>query len=259
MAPQLRLVVLGATVLAAMLAGVALLSGGGPRPTPSPSPASSVPPSAAPSAFACFGDTTGCAGALGAGPTHTKHFALPFTFQASAGWTNGRDIPRTYGLEFSGVSTDAVTPIQVMTMIAIADQKPDRCQPVAKTGVGSSVDDLIAYVRQHPGLVAAEPVPASLDGFEGQQVDFTIAPTWGLICPDVDRVIPAVLMLTDTGTPPGRAIAYLSDRRVRWIVLDVRGETVIVEYVESAVAPNFEAKVAPAQALVDTIHFLPGG
>ena len=63
------------------------------------------------------------------------------------------------------------------------------------------------------------------NGFKGQTIDFNVASTWDKLCPsDSD---PFVLLLTDTGQPPGRALGYHPDERVRWTILDVRGTTVI--------------------------------
>lgn len=249
-------VAVGALFVAALAGGLLFLGGGGQSPTrtPSSTPIASSPPA---SAFACAGDTLGCAGPLAAGNHASVHFARPFQFQVPNGWLNVRDIPRTYGLEAAGVTDVSVTPIQVMTMIAIADQQSTRCDPIAKSGVGSSVDQLIAYVQSHPGLVASAPVSVTLDGYRGRQIDFSVAPSWNRICEGLDAFHPAVLMLTDTGTPPGRTIAYTSDQHVRWIVLDVAGETVIVEFTSSSFSPDFAGMVRPAEQVADTIHFVP--
>jgi len=256
MPSQLRLAVVVGALLVAALAGGVLFLGGGSRSSQAPSAPASAAASAA--AFDCAAETTGCAGPLAAGSHATANFAQPFEFRVPGGWTNIRDIPRTYGLEVSGVTAGPVPPIQIMTMIAVADQRSRQCEPVAKSGVGSSVDAIIAYVQGHPGLVSSAPVAAALDGYTGRQIDFTVDPTWDQICEPVDAFRPAVLMLTDTGTPPGRAIAYASDARVRWVVLDVNGKTLIVEYAGDAFWADFEANVAPAKQVVDTIHFLPG-
>jgi len=256
MPTQLRFVVaIGALLVAALAGGVIFLGGGGRSQQPS-SPSPSAGESA--TAFDCAAETTGCAGPLAAGAHATAHFAQPFEFQVPAGWTNIRDIPRTYGLEISGVTSGPVTPIQIMTMIAIADQQSTRCEPIVKAGVGSSVDAIIAYVQAHPGLVSSAPVATTLDGYSGRQIDFTIDPAWKQVCETTDPFRPAVLMLTDTASPPGRAIAYASDARVRWVVVDVNGKTLIVEYAGDAVTADFDANVAPAKQVVDTIHFVSG-
>jgi hypothetical protein len=229
-------------------------------PGPSATPAASTPSSASPSnaspsapAFECHGGTTGCAGPLAAGEHEATNFLLDLTFTTPDGWVNIRDIPRTYGLEMpSGLGAY----IEVMGMNAIAEQT-ESCGPVPKTGVGSAVQDFISAVQTHPGLVASEPVPAEIDGFQGQAIDFVLAPSWDQMCPDIDAFSPLVLILTDTGDPPGRTITYNVDQRVRWIVLDVRGETIIVELVGPVAESSFASSVERAQSIVDSLRFGP--
>jgi hypothetical protein len=77
------------------------------------------------------------------------------------------------------------------------------------------------------------------------------------MCPDIDAFSPLVLILTDTGDPPGRTITYNVDQRVRWIVLDVRGETIIVELVGPVAESSFASSVERAQSIVDSLRFGP--
>ena len=216
------------------------------------STASAVAASSA-AAFSCYGDTTGCAGPLAAGQHVSANFLLALTFTTPEGWVNVRDIPRTYGIE---TDLGVVAPIEVMGLNAIAEQT-DACGPVRKPGVGSSVEDLIAAVRTHPGLTATEPVAAEIDGFKGQSIDFGVKAPWDKRCPAIDPDFPVVLMLTDTGEPPGRTIGYTANQRVRWTVLDVRGETIIVELVGPAGGSEFTSSLEAAQVVVDTFKFGP--
>ena len=70
---------------------------------------------------------------------------------------------------------------------------------------------------------------------------------------------PIVMMLTETGTPAAREIGCSVDSRVRWVVLDVAGETVIVELVGPPVRSQFDAAVAEDRPIVDSFDFTPGG
>lgn len=204
-------------------------------------------------AFTCYGETTGCAGPLTAGEHVSANFVLALTFTTPDGWVNVRDIPRTYGIE---TDLGVVAPIEVMGLNAIAEQT-DACGPVRKPGVGSSVEDLIAAVGSHPGLVATDPVAAEIDGFKGQSIDFGVKAPWDKRCPAIDPDFPVVLILTDTGEPPGRTIGYTVNQRVRWTVLDVRGETIIVELVGPAGGSEFTSSLEAAQVVVDTFKFGP--
>ena len=250
-----------AAVIVVAVAGLAVIiglssRGGVAAPGASATPSASTGTPAATSsaaAFSCYGDTTGCAGPLTAGQHVSANFLLALTFTTPDGWVNVRDIPRTYGIE---TDLGVVAPIEVMGLNAIAEQT-DACGPVRKPDVGSSVEDLIAAVRSHPGLTATEPVAAEIDGFKGQSIDFGVKAPWDKRCPAIDPDFPVVLMLTDTGEPPGRTIGYTVNQRVRWTVLDVRGETIIVELVGPAGGSEFTSSLAAAQAVVDTFKFGP--
>ncbi len=221
----------------------------------SPSPAASAGVSSA--SPTCNLNTTGCAGALSAGLHNTVQFVIPFRFRVPDGWTNTADINRTYQLE-STTGPGARSAIEVLGMVAIADQRQGRCDAVAKAGVGQSVDDVIAYVRGHRGLVSTAPTPVTLDGFAGRQIEFSLNPTWGEWCPGFNPGDPKVLLLTDTGNPPQRTLSYGSDVRIRWTVLDVNGQTVIVEEAGPVDPAAFAADVAYSHTVVQSIDFLPG-
>ena len=227
----------------------------GPTPSPIGSPSAAALPSAAEGAspFACDGGTSGCAGNLTAGVHSTSNLVIPTQFTVPNGWVNIRDITRTYELS---TPSGLAGPIEVLALNAIADQ--GSCGLVPLAGAGSAVQDFIDFVSGHPGLNATAPAPATIDGYQGQSIDFGVRSDWTAMCPDIDSIDPVVLMLTSTNTdPPGRDIAYAQDVRVRWIVLDVAGETVIVEMV--APAGQFDTEMTEEQPIVDSLDFTPGG
>ena len=247
-----------AAVIVVAVAGLAVIvgltsRGGVAAPSPSASPSASAGATSSAAAFACYGETTGCAGPLTAGTHVSANFLLALTFTTPDGWVNVRDIPRTYGLE---TDLGVVAPIEVMGLNAIAEQT-DACGPVGKAGAASSVQDFIAAVQSHPGLDATDPVAAEIDGFRGQSIEFGVKSTWDKYCQEIDPTFPVVLMLTDTEQPPGRTIGYTVNQRVRWTVLDVRGEIIIVELVGPAGGSQFTSSMEAAQAVVDTFKFGP--
>jgi len=134
---SLRPFAAAAAVIVVAIAGVAVIvaltsRGGVASPTASPAPSASAGATSSAAAFACFGDTTGCAGPLTAGEHVSANFLQGLTFTVPEGWVNVRDIPRTYGLE---TDLGVVAPIEVMGLNAIAEQT-DTCGPVRKAGVG---------------------------------------------------------------------------------------------------------------------------
>jgi hypothetical protein len=224
-------------------------------PVATPSPVAVPPASASVAAFTCDDGTTGCAGDLTAGVHSSSNFTIPLQITVPDGWVNVRDIARTYEVEPSSSSGVPGHPdIEVLAMNAIAD--PASCGPVPLAGAGSSVQDFIDYVGGHRGLEATAPAPATIDGYHGQSIDFSVRSDWTAMCPDIDPDNPVVLMLTSTNTdPPGRHLAYRQGVRIRWTVLDVAGETVIV----GAVVPATQdaAAMAEIQRVVDSLDFTP--
>jgi hypothetical protein len=211
---------------------------------------------APPAAFGCDDFTTGCAGTLSAGVHSSSKFTIPLTLSVPDGWVNVRDIVRTYEVEPASSSGVPGHPdIEVLAMNAIPDQAS--CGPVPLAGAGSTVTDFVDFVSHHPGLDATAPVPVTIDGYQGQSIDFGVRSDWTAICPDIDPVNPVALMLTSTNTdPPGRHLAYSRGVRVRWIVLDVAGESVIVEMV--APAGQFDGAMNEEQPIIDSLDFTPG-
>ena len=151
-------------------------------------------------------------------------------------------------------SSGIATPVQVMAMNAIADQTPE-CGPTAKAGVGRTVQDFIDFVQTHPGLDTTDPTPVEVDGYRGQSIDLSVASTWTTRCPN--HLGPFVLLLTDTGVPAKRALGYEADQLARWDILDVNGETVIIERAVSSYGGKFDEAAAAAQPIIDSIRFTP--
>ena len=81
------------------------------------------------------------------------------------------------------------------------------------------------------------------------------ASTWTTTCPD--HTGPYVLLLTDSGVPAKRALGYEADQLVRWDILDVNGETVIIERAASSYGGKFDEAAAAAQPIIDSIRFTP--
>jgi hypothetical protein len=221
-----------------------------PTPSPTPSPAASPSPLASSAAYACDSDRP-CSGLLPAGTHASGSFSVPFTFTTPDGWVNRADIPRAYTMDTSAGITAAV---RVWSKIAIAEQTPE-CGPIVKAGAGHSVQDIVSFLRTHPGLDTTEPRPVEVDGYKGQSVDLGIASTWRTTCPD--HTGPFVLLLTDTDVPASRALGYEETQRSRWDILDVNGETVIIARDGSNYGNQFGDAAAAAQPIIDSIRFTP--
>jgi hypothetical protein len=223
-----------------------------PTPSPTPSPTLAPTPSPSPVAFTCDdGTTAGCAGPLAAGTHSTAAFAPAFAFTVPDGWTNSFDIERTYNLW----PTPHLLDVQVLSQLAIPEQNAD-CTPAAKEGAGNTVSDWVEFLTTHPGLITNQPKPVTIGGYEGQQVQFRVADDWTERCPD--SIGPAVVLFTDSGTPPQRA-TWFDDHRVTAWILDVDGTTVIVHVASGPSLNANDDDVRTVQPILDSMSFAPGG
>jgi hypothetical protein len=58
------------------------------------------------------------------------------------------------------------------------------CTVQADPAVGHTLDDLVAFLVHHPGLVGSDPQPVTTGGLPGQMLDADVAPTWTGRWPD---------------------------------------------------------------------------
>jgi hypothetical protein len=223
-----------------------------PAPSATPTPSTAATPLASSAAYACDPGKT-CSGLLPAGDHTTGSFSVPFSFTTPEGWVNRADISHAYVVD-TGVGIAA--PISVLSKIVIVEQTP-ACSPTAKSGAGDSVQDIVDLVRTHPGLDAVDPVAVEIGGYRGQSIDFTVAPSWTTFCSNLDDTGAFVLLLTDSGVPAVQNVGYTAAQLVRWDIIDVNGETVIIERVTSSYGGKFEEAAAAAQPIIDSIKFTP--
>jgi hypothetical protein len=217
-------------------------------PAPPPSPTPVLSPS--PIAITCDdGTTTTCAGRLAPGTHTSSAFQPALTFTAEDEWTNTFDIARAYNLK----PVPHVFDTQVLSQLAIPEQNAD-CSPAAKPGVGNTVDDWVEFVTTHPGLTVSRSVPVTIGGNEGQQIQFRVADDWTERCPD--SIGPAVVVFTDSGTPPQRSV-WFDDHRVTLWLLDVDGTTIAI-HVDSGPSLNANDEAVRAfQPVLESMSFAP--
>lgn len=248
------LALVAATILVAFL-GFNLVGGfktssdvAAPSPTSSatPSPSPSPSPSASTVAFVCADDVPGCAGPLTAGEHASRHFVVPFTFRTPEAWVNTSDIDRAYSLQ---TGAGIATPVQVMGMITLVDQDTT-CGLPGKADVGNTVEDVVGYLQSHPLFTVSDPVPVEVGGYRGTSIDFSADVLQAGSCR-------WPTLLTDADAPYVRRSVHPATEQVRWDVLDVNGETVIIERVGASASGKFEEAAAAAQPIIDSIRFMP--
>ncbi len=225
---------------------------------------------------ACRNPDNNCLGDLEAG-TYKSQFIGPrldegepwtanygaFSYTVPDGWSNTSDYPDNYVLMRSADYAVATDPkdgfkdlIEFYARPGIGLQD-ETCEPQVKPDTGRSVDELIAHVTQHPGLVASAPQPITIDGHAGQTVDVTIAPSWTGRCPEVpDRIL---MLFTETGRDmtgsgleqPG---LWRTDK-MRIVLLDLGdGDVMLIDLLARDPA-NFDALIKEAMPIVESLKF----
>ena len=227
---------------------------GGPVPTPTPTPVSTPSPTPdpvpTPTPVTCDdGTTTSCAGRLEPGTHSSTAFQPALTFTAAEAWTNTFDIARTYNLKPVPHIFDA----QVLSQLAIPEQNAD-CSPAARAGAGSTVADWVEFITTHPGLVVTSSKPVTIAGHEGRQIQFKVADDWTGRCPN--SLGPAVVVFTDSGTPPQRSV-WFDDHRVTVWLLDVDGTTVAILVASGPSLNANDEAVAALLPVLESMTFAP--
>lgn len=199
----------------------------------------------------CKNPDSGCLGDLSEPGTFVSQYVAPrlpydgswrpdwgaLTYTVPAGWANSADWPnhftltpsQAYAKEGPDGPADNISEIDVFRL-PVAIGQDAGCTSPALPAVPATVDGLIGYLRGLKSVVATAPKGITIDGYTGQWVDVTMAPTWTKTCPDVPGGAPLAIMLGNGG--PVGADTYsqgvMGSERERVIVLDVGGQVVAI-------------------------------
>jgi hypothetical protein len=196
-------------------------------------PASQAAPSTEPSSAApstATGDGALCAKGfepcpIPAGTYSSAPFEHPFTFTISGDdWTNDRNWPHGGSMTKAGANSFLWASGVVSGQVGGAAAE-----------IGPTPADFIAHLGKFDGFTVSEPVPVTVDGVSGSQVD--------VLTNDVGAG--GMFLLPEDGfnLSPGE--------KTRFLVLDKGGATVIL-FVESLKAATFDAFMADvAQPILD--------
>jgi hypothetical protein len=220
-------------------------------PTPTPTPTPSPSPSASP--VACEDDLPGCAGPLAAGAHTSTSLDPALAFVTPDGWTNVVDTPTIFKLD--PVEGDAPYLI-VWTRPVIADMS-ETCIASVRPDAGTAIQDWIDYLSTDPRLVASDPVPVELGGISGESIDVRIAPDWTTACPGFGY--PVVQFIWNTDPLAGDVVYGVAvDSTMHLVLLDIRGQTVIVQAYGSTTEDVFRSQMEIIQPIIDSFRFSAG-
>jgi hypothetical protein len=174
------------------------------------------------------------------------------TYTVPDGWANDADWPTRFSLVPSGdfakvPDRDVDSEILLLTQ-PIAQSQENPCSThdgEPQPGVGRTINDLIAWLHQIPGLRVTDPIATAIDGHPGKWVDLTVEPDWTSECDVLE------FMKASDGGPTGIAGA----ERERLILLDLGERDVLAIRIFSRDPAHFDAFVAEAMPIIESFRF----
>lgn len=210
----------------------------------SPHPGAPINPDRQP----CLEGYPGCLGPLAAGSHIATHFRVGF--EVPSGWTNAVD---TADWLLLGPQDAKPSTWIALLRNAVVSGQDVSCTPDPRPDLGRSVDEIVAYVAGHPGLVTSQPTPVTIGGLAGKRVDVSLERSWERVCPFNGQ--PTVLYLTQDRADPGFFWVVDPSERQRVAFLDDKAGGVIVVAINAPSAAAFAPLVEAAEPIVRTFSF----
>ena len=193
-----------------------------------------------------------CQGALEPGPYRATYFDPAMAFEiATPGWTwsytgslqmfASDEAAEGYGSDVINFFLDPV--------IAAQD-----CEDGPEPGVERSVDDLVAWLQEAPGLTTSDRTPVTVGGLEGVRVDLQVAPGWKEDCFYSDGK-PVVPLIYSSAFPGGYNWAISPPMSMRWYVLGAGNRVLIVDIEDSPKGLSRDELFRTGDEIVETFVF----
>ncbi|NJD27815.1 MAG: hypothetical protein FIA92_05905 [Chloroflexi bacterium] len=239
-------------VLAIVAVGVGLTALG-PTSNTGASPSPSMAPTPTPTQAAVTDDPSlcqpsdpECTGRLAAGTHSTAAVLAPVRYTVPEGWQKPLDVPGAMNLEADGAPANTI--IAVWPDWNIMSQST--CENRPEEGRGRSVEDLLAFLIDHPGLVVSTPERVVLGGLPGVVVDVRRDETWSGPCTN------AVNLFTHQGTINDIGWQDISGDRVNrlWLLDGPNGHVTNVA-IEAPNSDAFDAFVEIATPVIESFRF----
>ncbi|MGC5076649.1 hypothetical protein [Agrococcus sp. DT81.2] len=176
---MLKSSVIGLAV-ALVLVGCAPAEVSGPASSAPEPQAATVTPAPTPSAEEAAGCPNphggACLGALEAGEHQTRVFQPAITYTVPAGWTNYEDLPGNFWLFQTDdlASQDSAVGGSYLGIYQDAAAAALDCAEAPEQGVNRTPEALVAWYQSVPTLTVTPPVPVTVGGLEGLQIDLVL-------------------------------------------------------------------------------------
>jgi uncharacterized protein YjbI with pentapeptide repeats len=123
-----------------------------------------------------------------------------------------------------------------------------------------NVDEWVSWFQSHPNLETSKPVPASVGGASGMRIDVAVTSTpENYPRDDCEQpcvsLYPSSVLSTPSAESPtrGGSIRIYEETKVRYFIVDVKGETVVINV--SASPDKFDEFLPKAQKVLDTVEW----
>lgn len=187
--------------------------------------------------------------ALPAGEYRSNAFTPRITYTLPDGWLIAADSPDYFSLQ--PVTSDVIG-IHVFRSPLAASQEAD-CPTTAAPDAGTTAKDLVDWIRERPGLTTGDPVPVTMGGLVGFQVDVAIVEGWGPSCPFANG-LPTVPLFVGS-TDVGFRWVVAGSERLRLNVLDVPGKGTVVVDIDDFDGSLMDAFLPIATPIVESMRF----
>lgn len=233
MNPIMKLAAAALTVALVLIVGWNVLprrdpAVGGPQPSALPSPTASITPRPSPTPVRV-----------------SAALSVPVSYVLPNQWMVTNDDVSMLRIESMG-GYDSFVAI-VPDWVAASQSQ---CTADPEPGVGASVDDLVAWLSAHPGLVTTEPEPTTIGGLAGRTLDITVDPAWSGSCPGAVNLFTRAQMTGSGGTwvIPRAAKARVS-------VLEAAAGHTVTVYIQTNEASKFDGYIAASLRLIESLAF----
>lgn len=128
------------------------------------------------------------------------------------------------------------------------------CEDTEDPTIGRSVDDLVGWLVDAPGLTVSEPIPVDVGGLRGVQVDLKLDPKWKRPC-FWSEGLPAVPLVDHEAENGAYNIAMVPRVSMRWYVLATDDGALIIDIDDGPYDLPHEGMFRTGMEIVDSFLF----
>jgi uncharacterized protein YjbI with pentapeptide repeats len=175
-------------------------------------------------------------------------FDPTFRFEAGKGW---RLLVQTVDDAYIEYVPEGATPFgpsggRIFFTSPLHVFDPSSPSEPKKVAPPENADEWVSWFQRHPNLDTSKPVPVSVGGASGMRIDVTTTSTPENYSQDYCGMLSPCVPLYPN-------VVHLADSEDRFVMVDVEGETVVIDI--AAAADKFDEFVPKAQKVLDTVEW----